>query len=114
MDVSNLKQTEASFIRVAIFEKSKDFPDHPFRTVSIPTEDTDLQSINIEGLKAGSYIIAVYQDLDLNEKLNKNWFGLPVEPYGFSNNIKPSITGLPLEKGIFNFPETKKLEIELR
>ena len=36
---------------------------------------------------AGRYAIAVYQDLDNNNKLDR-WLGLiPKEPYGFSNNV---------------------------
>ncbi len=32
--------------------------------------------------------IAVFQDLNGDGKLTKNSFGLPIEPYGFSNNAR--------------------------
>ncbi len=35
---------------------------------------------------AGSYAFALYHDKDANLKLNKNWIGLPAEPYGVSND----------------------------
>ncbi len=34
------------------------------------------------------YSIAVYHDVNGNEKLNTNFFGVPTEPYGFSNNAR--------------------------
>lgn len=36
--------------------------------------------------KPGSYAISLYHDEDGNKKLTKNWFGLPVEGYGFSRD----------------------------
>ena len=34
----------------------------------------------------GTYAVAVYHDENANIKFDKNWIGLPVEGYGFSNN----------------------------
>ena len=34
----------------------------------------------------GTYAVAVYHDENANVKFDKNWFGLPVEGYGISNN----------------------------
>lgn len=35
---------------------------------------------------AGTYAFALYHDIDANLKLNKNWIGLPSEPFAVSNN----------------------------
>ena len=43
----------------------------------------------ITDLKFGTYALAVYQDVNSSGKINKNFIGLPTEPYGFSNNYKP-------------------------
>lgn len=34
----------------------------------------------------GTYAVAVYHDENANVKFDKNWFGLPIEGYGISNN----------------------------
>ena len=39
-------------------------------------------------LDAGTYGIAVFQDLNTNEVLDKTSLGVPTEPYGFSNNAR--------------------------
>jgi uncharacterized protein (DUF2141 family) len=36
--------------------------------------------------KAGVYALALYHDRNANTKLDKNWIGLPSEPFGLSNN----------------------------
>lgn len=47
--------------------------------------------------KAGTYAFALYHDRDANMKLNKNWIGLPSEPYGVSNDA-PIRLGPPSHK----------------
>lgn len=36
--------------------------------------------------KSGTYALAVYHDRNANTKLDKNFIGLPSEPFGLSNN----------------------------
>ncbi len=40
-------------------------------------------------LPFGEYAVAVFHDLNNNQKLDRNIFGVPTEPYAFSNN--PSV-----------------------
>jgi uncharacterized protein (DUF2141 family) len=47
----------------------------------------DLQ-IAIPDLPFGKYAIAIYHDVNNNGKLDKNYLGIPTEPYAFSNNPK--------------------------
>ena len=44
--------------------------------------------ILVEGLEAGQYGAMVFQDLNLDGKMNFNLVGMPMEPYGFSNNSR--------------------------
>lgn len=43
-------------------------------------------------LPEGDYAVAIYQDVNDNRKLDKNWLGIPKEPYGFSNNFRPKFS----------------------
>jgi uncharacterized protein (DUF2141 family) len=47
--------------------------------------------------QAGTYAFALYHDKDANLKLNKNWIGLPSEPFGVSNDA-PIRLGPPSHK----------------
>ncbi len=44
--------------------------------------------------KAGSYALAIYQDKDVNFQMNKNFLGLPSEPYAVSRDPAMNF-GLP-------------------
>lgn len=48
------------------------------KEVSIPVE-----------LTPGEWAVALTQDLNNNDKLDKNFLGIPTEPFAFSNNVKP-------------------------
>ncbi len=45
-----------------------------------------------EQLPAGDYALAVFQDLDRDGLIDKNMLGIPTEPYGFSNNVRPRLS----------------------
>ena len=44
------------------------------------------QKVCMNLAQPGTYAVAVYQDLDGNRKLKKQWNQLPLEPFGLSNN----------------------------
>lgn len=76
-----------------------DDPDHFLskkgrkRKVRIPAAaGQQTACINLE--RTGTYAVAVYQDLDGDRKLKKNWNLLPLEPFGLSNNPEQS-AGFP-------------------
>ena len=41
------------------------------------------------GVPAGDYAVTVFHDENNNGKFDMNWMGMPLEGYGFSNNVKP-------------------------
>ncbi|GAA4013655.1 hypothetical protein GCM10022408_28460 [Hymenobacter fastidiosus] len=43
-------------------------------------------------LPHGEWAVAITQDMNNNDKLDKNFLGIPTEPYAFSNNIRPTIS----------------------
>jgi uncharacterized protein (DUF2141 family) len=44
--------------------------------------------ITFSGLKPGTYAIRSFHDLNGDGKINTNPFGIPIEPYAFSNNAR--------------------------
>ena len=43
-------------------------------------------ALEIHNLKPSTYGISLFHDLNDNEVLDRNLFGMPIEPFGFSNN----------------------------
>ena len=46
----------------------------------------DSVTLKFENLSAGEYGLKMYHDVDMDGQMNTNAFGLPTEPYAFSNN----------------------------
>jgi len=42
-------------------------------------------------LPKGEWAVAITQDLNNNDKVDKNFIGIPTEPYAFSNNVRPTV-----------------------
>ena len=63
-------------------------------------------------IRPGTYAIGVYIDENENGKLDTNFFGIPKEQYGFSNNTKAF--GIPkFEAAAFAIDTYKKVQIGL-
>lgn len=45
-------------------------------------------TVTIEGLTPGAYGLKMYHDVNGNGEMDTNPFGMPTEPYAFSNNAK--------------------------
>lgn len=86
----NLK-TEEGNIRVGIYKVTNDFPneDDTYARKIYIINRTGSIKMSIKDLEYGQYAIAVYQDINKNDRLDTNLFGAPKEPFAFSNNVKP-------------------------
>ena len=55
----------------------------------------------------GEYAIKVYHDANNDDKLNKNFLGMPTEEYGFSNNARGSFGPPSWDDAKFMFNSAK-------
>jgi uncharacterized protein (DUF2141 family) len=67
--------------------------------VVVPATGEEM-TVEISIVESGEYAIAVIQDLNENEMLDKNFLGIPKEPYGFSGKWKSG--GSSYDKALFN------------
>jgi len=70
--------------------------------------------ITFKDIPKGVYAIAVFHDENKNGKLDKNFFGVPTEGYGFSNNIKPALRGANFDESKFDLYSNKKITVKMR
>lgn len=80
-------------IRIALFNSPEGFPEaeHLLKSIAInaSSADSDAKVTAIfKDLSPGTYAISTYHDVNDNEVLDKNSFGIPKEPYGFGNNAE--------------------------
>jgi uncharacterized protein (DUF2141 family) len=60
-----------------------------------------------------SYAITIFHDENNNKKLDKNFFGIPKEGFGFSNNPKISFSEPSFKEYSFELKEHKKITIKM-
>ena len=85
--VVNDIQVGKGSIVVEIYDNNRDFFKKPIAAKKVKATN---QSLDFSfDLAEGIYAIAVYQDINENNELDKGWFNIPKEPYGLSNNYRP-------------------------
>ena len=63
-------------------------------------------------LKPGTYAVSLYHDANANQKMDKNFLGVPKEDYGFSNNARGTMGPPDWDKAKFELgSEAKTLTI---
>lgn len=112
IDICKITEIKGA-LRIAVFNNEESYKSKKFAfiTKEIPIKNKGNRSFEII-IPKGSYAIAVYQDLNNNKKLDLNILGIPVEPFGFSNN--PSPLSIPEYKDVkFQFKGDQKISIKL-
>ncbi len=101
---TNLQQAEGR-LYVAVFDKKADFlqPDRARFQQVVPVRNTGNLEVIIPGVPDGAYAISCFHDVNGNGTLDKNWLGVPTEPYCFSNNARPRFRAPRWEEAKFSF-----------
>src|SRR6266446_6242963 len=105
-------------IRAALFQGAEGFPNDASHALHTQAADIDPQTscaqIVFTDLPAGVYAVSVFHDENMNQKLDKNFVGVPKEGYGASNNPKKKMGPPSFEEAKFQLSGTEQsLEIKL-
>ena len=113
LKVTNIKEVKGN-INFAIFKSADGFPngDQYFLAKSIPVDTKEFTFI-IKDVPTDIYAISVYQDYDEDGVLNKNMFGIPKEPYGFSNDARGKKGPPKFEDAVFQLKYDMETSIKL-
>lgn len=88
---SNIKEAKGS-LYVGIYASESDFLKEEkacFKKI-IPVTATGNLDLEVPELAAGTYAVSCFHDVNGNGKMDTNFLGIPAEPYGFSNNARPT------------------------
>ena len=85
LTITNIDKPKGHIL-VALFDKEGGFPEGGAELMhwEVRISTNENVKLDIAELPYGEYAIAVYHDINDNKKLDKNLFGIPTEPYGFS------------------------------
>lgn len=83
--ISNVK-SETGYIMAAMFNSKDTFLGDSIVRAERVAINGDSVTFNYKDLPEGEYAITVYHDVDADGELDTGMFGIPSEPYGFSND----------------------------
>lgn len=106
----NVDKPEGS-LYLAIYDNVEDFMEDPVQHGIEPIHG-DKVELSFE-LPTGHYAISVFRDTNGNGELDTNFFGIPTEPYGFSNNARGKFGPPSFEQCLIQFKDSKKIAIDL-
>lgn len=90
--VTNIN-TQKGSIELGIFNNSKAFlkkgKEYNFYSQEV---SSDTVIFFLKDYKKDDYAISLYHDVNSDNECNLNFFGIPLEPYGFSRNFKPKLS----------------------
>lgn len=103
--IDNLSTNEGE-VEIGVYTPENKFPDEKdkFKKYRFQPK-SELIDVLLEDLPYGELALAVYHDENNNGKIDKNFLGIPTEPYAFSNNFKPSIKAPSFDNCKFSYNE---------
>ena len=89
--ITNIK-TQKGSIEIGIFNKSNGFlkKGQAYKTDQKWVSNDTVVFI-LKDLPKGDYAISLFHDVNSNRKCDLNFIGIPLEPYGFSKNVRPKL-----------------------
>ena len=105
-------------IRAALFRGAQGFPNDASQAIHTQAADVDPQTSSAQvvfpALPDGVYAVSVFHDENMNERLDKNFMGVPKEGYGASNNPKKKMGPPNFDEAKFQLSGTEQsVEIKL-
>jgi uncharacterized protein (DUF2141 family) len=80
-------------LRLGLYDAAH-YPDDnstPVASADVPA-NSDIVTVTLKNLPPGRYAIESFQDINANGKMDTDWLGLPLEPYGFSRDARPFLS----------------------
>ena len=100
---------------IAVFDNEESFPDFGKQLVEkvLPVDSKTL-NYTFKDLPDSDYAVAIFHDKNNNGKLDKNAFGIPLEPYGFSQNARARFSAPPFNDAKIVLDGNQSIEITIQ
>lgn len=96
-------------LMIFIYNNEDDFPtkrDRAIASKKIPVSSASM-TVDFDGIPSGTYGIAVYHDENMNDKMDRSWYGMPKEGYGASNDASGTFGPPKFADAKFEFKSTQ-------
>jgi uncharacterized protein (DUF2141 family) len=110
--VTNIRELKGE-IEIGFYNNPEAFPDDGGQYKKLRVKVTSKTMYISVKLPKGEWAVALYHDENNDKKINKNFLGIPKEPYAFSNNVKPVFSAPSFEKTKFKLYKNKTITVRL-
>lgn len=101
--VDNLRSAKGD-VRLSVFASAAEWPDNS-AAANDKVEPAQIGGVVFHfDLPPGTYAIACFHDENANGKFDQNFLGIPLEGYGFSNNLHPFLSAPTFDAASFVLP----------
>jgi len=105
-------QAEKGNIVVEVFNSDRSFLK---KSILLKTIKASGKSIDCWfDLPEGTYAVTAYHDINANKKMDKAFLGYPLEPYGLSNNYRPTISIPTFDDCKFTVKDQTTITVKLK
>jgi len=111
VNISGLKSNKGTLI-VGIYTNESDFLKNQFKSDVIKIKNNEAFVI-FKNLAAGEYAVSFIHDENNNKKMDTNFFGIPKEKYGCSNNARGFMAPPKYVDAKFRLTENRTIEISI-
>ena len=94
-------------VYIGLYDKAERWMKGGFKNVEIAAKK-DRVTYEFKDLPEGEYAISLYHDENGNGKFDNNLVGMPIEPYGFSNDAMGNFGPPTFEQAKFKLDAAKK------
>jgi uncharacterized protein (DUF2141 family) len=116
-EISGVEGNQGNVV-IAIFDNEEDWLDRSQALLLIERPASEAKNgklvykaeINVPSTVS----ITAYHDIDGDKELKKGFFGKPLEPYGFANNIRHSTRAASFEEARTIISKDTKVKIEVK
>ena len=110
--ITNLKNTKGK-VEVGLYRNAANFAKVGLTYKKIRTTISGNQvSVVFKDLIGGSYGVCIFHDVNNNNSCDRNYLGIPTEPYGFSNNRRPVLSAPSFESCAIKLNQNKTISIK--
>lgn len=114
INISNIENNQGT-LEIGLFNTSDSFlkEGEAFKTISVKAKMNETVVV-INNLPNGTYAVSMYHDKNADGQCNRNFIGIPVEPYAFSNNFRPKYSAPKFKDCKFDLSSDKKINLQLK
>ncbi len=103
-------------VGVLVFDSPRGWPQDfsaAFRAQAAPARNP-VTELTVSDLPAAEYAVVVLHDVNSNKKLDRNWFGMPKEQWGMSNNPRRVLSAPSFDQARFRLARDQRITVRLK